>query len=144
MYKLRNLIFDCVNIDKIIVFLATWALVSIALLILSIVFKSQVVFGNMDIAGTMSAVVWSFVLTYLGKIAPQVLSRLELKVKDERYAMVVTTILLIPVIWLLKRLAVFTGVGISNNFFVLVVAIVASIVTFYSFKYSEHYLKKLQ
>ncbi len=144
LYYLRNLISSGVNTDKVIGFLATWALVSVVLLVLSAVFESQVVFGNMSVQGTVSAVLWSFVFTLIGKISPQLLARLELKVKDERYCMVVTAILLVPVIWLVKKFAVFTAVGVSNNIFVLITAIIVSLVVFYGLKYSDYYLKKIQ
>lgn len=132
------------NTDKVIVFLATWALVSVALLVLSVIFKSQVVFGNMGMSGPVSAVLWSFVFTFIGKISPGVLARLELKLKDERYCMVVNAIMLVPVVWLVKKFAVYSGVGISNNIFVLIIAIVVSVVAFFGFKYSDYYLKKIQ
>lgn len=132
------------NADKIIVFLATWSLVSLLVLVLSAILRSQVVFGNEDISGYLSAVVWSFLFTFVGQLSPRILSQIDLKLKDERYAMVVTAIALTPVIWLIKRFAIFTGLGISNNFFVLVLAIIAAVSTFYGSKYSSFYLKKLQ
>lgn len=129
--------------DKLLVFLSSWAMASIWVLVLSSIFKSQIVFGNMDVAGPMAAVVWSGLFTFLGYFSPRLASKLELKIKDERVNILITTILLIPVIWLVKKLAVFTGLGISNNLFVLLLAFSVSIVLFYSLKYSEQYLKKI-
>lgn len=130
--------------DKIIVFLVTWSLVSIVTLVSSAIFKFQIVLGNADISGSMAAVVWSLVFTYTCKNSPKILSKLELKIKDVRYSIIVSTVILLPLIWTIKKFAHLTGVGISNNLFVLILAVIISVTAFYSFKYSEFYLKKIQ
>lgn len=129
--------------DKLIIFLSSWALVSIWILVLSSVFKSQIVLGDINIAGPMAAVVWSAVFTLLGYFTPNVVSKLELKIKDERINILISGFILMPTIWIIKRFAIYTGLGVSNNLFVLIMAFSASIVVFYSLRYSEKYLKKI-
>ena len=70
-------------------------------------------------------------------------AKMELKFKEERIYIGLHAFLLIPFIWILKKLALFTGLGISNNFFILLVAIVVALAYFYSSKYSLKYLNKL-
>lgn len=131
------------DMDKSIVFLSTWIVNSITLLLLSGIFGGQIVLGNSTMAGAMSAVVCAFVFTLILYAAPFLTAKMELKFKEERVYIVLHAFLLIPFIWILKKLALFTGLGISNNFIILLVAIVVSLAFFYASKYSKKYLNKL-
>lgn len=129
--------------DKSIIFLGKWITSSITLLLLSEIFKKQIVLGNSTMAGAMSAVICSFIFTLILYAAPAVSGKIELKFKEERIYIVLYAFLLIPFIWILKKLSLYTGLGISNNFFILLVAFVISLAYFYTSKYSVKYLNKL-
>lgn len=130
--------------DKIIVFLATWSCVSIAALIASAALPSMVVFGNDRVSGYMSAVFWSLPFTIVAMLSPNLLKRLDLKLKDERYSIIVSVVIISPIIWVVKKFAIFTGLGISNNVFVVLLSIVVASIAFYAFKYTSRYLDKIQ
>ncbi len=131
------------NLDKSIAFLAEWITTSVALLLLSEIFKKQIVLGNSTIVGTMSAVICAFVFTVVVYFAPLVSTKMDLKFKDERICIILDALLLIPFIWILKKFALSTGLGISNNFIILFVAFIISLVCFYTSKYTVKYLGKL-
>lgn len=132
------------NLDKLIIFLSTWSLVSIALVFISFILKNQIVLGNINISGYVSAVSISLIVTILGLFAPTILKTVEPRIKDQRYSIVLMSVGLLPLIWLIKKLSIYTGLGISNNIFVLIVSVLLSTVAFYGFKYSSHYLSKIQ
>lgn len=129
--------------DKSIIFLTKWITVSITLLLLSEIFKKQIVLGNSTMPGAMSAVICSFVFTMALYAAPIISGKLELKFKEERIYIILYAFLLIPFIWIIKKLSLYTGLGISNNFFVLIITLFVSLAYFYTSKYSARYLNKL-
>lgn len=131
------------DMDKSIIFLTKWITGSTVLLLLSEIFKKQIVLGNSTMPGAMSAVICSFVFTMALYAAPIISGKLELKFKEERIYIVLYAFLLIPFIWIIKKLSLYTGLGISNNFFVLIVALCVSLAYFYTSKYSARYLNKL-
>lgn len=129
--------------DKLIVFLTEWVVDSVVLLLLSVVLSKQIVLGNSTMAGAMSAVICAFIITLVLYFAPFVAKRMDLKFKDERIFIILYVVLLIPFIWIIKKLSLITGMGLSNNLIILVVAFVISVVYFYISKYSVKYLNKL-
>lgn len=131
------------DIEKLIIFLTEWIASSITLLLLSEIFKKQIVLGNSTMAGAMSAVICSFIFTLVLYAAPFVTTKMELKFKEERIYIVLYAFLLVPFIWIIKKLSLFTGLGISNNFILLIVALVVSLVYFYTSKYTVKYSNKL-
>lgn len=131
------------DMDKSIIFLTKWIISSITLLLLSEIFKKQIVLGNATMAGAMSAVICSFIFTLILYAAPIVSGKMELKFKEERVYIVLYAFLLIPFIWIIKKLSLYTGLGISNNLFILLVAFIISLAYFYTSKYSVKYLDKL-
>jgi hypothetical protein len=131
------------DLDKSIIFLTLWIANSITLLLLSEIFKKQIVLGNSTIAGAMSAVVCSFIFTLVLYVAPHVTKRFELIFKEERIYIILNAFLLIPFVWISKKLSLQTGLGLSNNFIILIVVFALSLVYFYTAKYSLKYLNKL-
>ncbi len=131
------------DMDKSIVFLSSWIVNSVVLLLLSETFQKQIALGNSTIAGAMSAVICALVFTLILYAAPIITAKMELKFKEERIYIVLHAFLLIPFIWIMKKFALFTGLGISNNFIILLVAIMVSLAFFYATKYSTKFLAKL-
>lgn len=132
------------NTDKLIVFFATWASVSVLILVFSALSWSNIVLGNGDVEGSISAVVLGFLLTIVSMNSVKILNNAGLKIKDERFSILVAAGITTPIIWIVKKFAIYTGLGISNNIFVLVLAFVVSAAAYYGFKYFDFYLKKIQ
>ncbi len=68
---------------------------------------------------------------------------MELKLKDEKVTALAYFIADAIVLWIIKRFADITGLGISSILFVAVLAIFAAIVQVAVDKYSVKFLKKL-
>lgn len=132
------------NTDKLIVFFATWSLVSVLILAFSALSWSNVVLGNKDVEGSMSAFILGFLFSVISMNSGKILNNTGLKIKDERFGILLCAGLISPLIWVVKKFAIYTGLGISNNIFVLLLAIVAATGAYYGFKYFDFYLKKIQ
>ncbi len=68
--------------DKSIVFLSSWIVNSVVLLLLSETFQKQIALGNSTIAGAMSAVICALVFTLILYAAPIITAKMELKFKE--------------------------------------------------------------
>jgi len=133
-----------VNTDKLIVFFATWASVSVLILIFSALSWSNVVLGNGDVEGSMSAVALGFLFCIVSANSAKILKNTGLMIKDERFGILFCAGIITPLIWIIKKFAIYTGLGISNNIFVLILAIVVATGAYCGFKYFDFYLKKIQ
>lgn len=130
--------------DKTIIFLATWALVSLVFIAISGIFGSQIVLGSNFSSNYIIAVVLSFLFTLTGLLTPKYLKITDPRLKDERLSIIVMAILFSPFLWVVKKFASLTGLGISNNLFVLILAHCVSLAVYFGFKYGSVYLKKIQ
>ena len=134
------------GVDKLILFLVTWVANSVIILILSVIFRQIIVLGNANIAGPMASVIVAFILTTLLYNIPSAVAKSDLKLKDDRLLIFVEAAVLCPFVWILKRFALYSGLGISNlffNFFVLVLALSVSVVHFFTLKYASKLLAKI-
>ncbi|MEK7580878.1 MAG: hypothetical protein AAB512_01220 [Patescibacteria group bacterium] len=129
--------------DNLIVFLAKWAINSVVLLILSVIFRNFVVLGNASIAGHFVAVFVALILTALLSTVPVLIRKIDFKMKDERFLVLLSAIVLMPVLWAIKSLAIYTGLGIKNNVFVILISITVAIVQYFSAKYLKQVLQKI-
>lgn len=108
-----------------IAFLALWAINSLFLLILSTIFKNNVVLGNEKVPTALAAVIAGFVICVLTFMTKPILKKIGFSTFDENLSLLVYLAVSFVGVWVLKRLANLTGLGISNLLFVLVVAIVS-------------------
>ena len=95
-------------------FLGIWIATSITALVLSYILGNNLVLGNASISQAFASVVFGLILTIVFFIVGPLSKKLDVKVKDERAWTAIFFVINIVIIWILKRLADFTGVGISN------------------------------
>ena len=122
-------------------FLGIWIATSITALVLSYILGNNLVLGNASISQAFASVVFGLILTIVFFIVGPLSKKLDVKVKDERAWTVIFFVINIVTIWILKRLADFTGVGISNILIVLVVGALVTVVERFLDKYGDKFLK---
>ncbi len=109
---------------KQVAFLGMWLGNTVIFLLASAVFGNNVVLGNERISGPLAAVVAGLILTVLTSLVPLVVAKSGHKIKDKNIWAGIFLVANIIIVWLIKRLAIVTGLGISNNFYVLILAVV--------------------
>lgn len=127
---------------KLIKFLAHWIVNTLVLLIFSALFPNNIVLGNAAITKPMSSVLVGFILAILILLIPRAAKNLQLKIKDEKVQAVIYLVFNLVALWILKRLADFTGIGISSILWVLILATFVSLIQVSVEKYSTQLLKK--
>jgi len=127
---------------RLVKFLALWVLNSISLAVLSQIFSSSIVLGNAVLSRGLASVFSAFLMTIIFFLVPASAEKAEIKVKDGRLWIVLDFVALVIGIWIVKRLSVLTGLGISNILFVILVAALVTILDFGVDKYSDKLLKK--
>lgn len=127
---------------KLIKFLGTWVVNSILLVVISQIFKNSVVIGNEALSKGMAAVFAGFLITIVFFLVPVAVEKSGTKIKDYKLWVVLDFVALIIGVWVVKRLSVLTGLGIVNILFVLVVAMLVTLLDFSVDKYSDNLLKK--
>lgn len=120
--------------EKLIRFLSLWIVNSVVLNIATLVSGGNVVLGTDKISKSMAAVVVGLVLTGLSYAVPKLVSRLDFKLKNEYSWQLIFFAANFIVIWVIKRFALITGLGISNNLFVLILAVAVTIVQWKALK----------
>lgn len=132
------------NQKKIVKFLGFWGVNIMLLSIFSTIFAGDVVLGNAYIVKPVATIVNSLFLAIAIYLVPEALKKLDLKIKvsDEKVLVVGYFLANFALLWILKRLAVITGIGMTSLLNVLVVAIVLAILQIGIEKYSAKLLKK--
>ncbi len=123
-------------------FLMLWASITLISLILSVILGKNIVLGNMNITKPVSGLILGFVLTVTFFAVGPIISKIDIKVKDERIWVVIFFIANAFVIWVLKRLASITSIGISSIFYVFIVAAVVTLVQKIVDKYNQKIFAK--
>jgi len=107
---------------KLVNFLIIWVVNTIILLIFSAIFLNSVVLGNDKLAKPMAAVLSGLLITVVLYIVPSILEKLEFKIKDEKIVMGAYFAASCVGIWIIKRFAIISGLGVSNILWVLILA----------------------
>jgi len=128
--------------EKLIKFLILWTVNTLLLLIFAALFANDIVLGNAVMTKPMASVLVGLILTILISLVPKVAKKYDVKIKDEKIQTSVYFFVDLVSIWILKRLADFTGLGISNILWVLILAIIVALVQVGVEKYSTQLLKK--
>lgn len=118
----------------LIKFLSFWIANAIVLLFVSAVFGNNVVLGNDKLSSSMAAVLSAFVLTSLGHFVPNLVEKLDFKIKNEYAWQGVYLVGNVIIIWIVKRFAQLTGFGVANNFYVIIIAAIVTLVHWAIFK----------
>jgi len=107
-----------VDQKKLIQFLAFWAVNAIVLIVSSWLF---------NVPASLAALSSGLILTVVNYLVPQALKKADIKVKNENLLGPIYLGVNTAVVWVLKRLAFFTGLGISSIFFVIITAIILTV-----------------
>ena len=113
--------------SKIVKFLSLWVINSVLLLLCSAILKSGIVLGNDKVNGSLAAVFSGLFLTLTPFIAHLILGKYIYKIRDLRIESVFLIAVNSVVIWVIKRFALTTGLGVSN---ILLVGFLAVLATF--------------
>lgn len=127
---------------ELLKFLGYWVVNSVVLLLLATLFADSVVLGNDKLTRPLAGVVSGLILTGVLYLVPWGLTKSGLKIKRQEYWPVIFFIANVVVIWIIKRLAIITGLGISNVLWVLVVSVVVTIFEWVVGEVSKSILKK--
>lgn len=111
------------NNKKIVEFLSFFVANSVVLVVFSLILANNVVLGSANVNKFVAAFVAGLLITAFDYIVVEVVSRSGQKIKDEKAWTGIFFVTNVLVLWFIKRLAELTGVGISNNFFLLLVAL---------------------
>ena len=113
---------------KAVSFLTFWVVNTVVLLLANAIFGSNVAVGNQSISTGLSAIFAGLVLTALIPLAPKAVEQTGFKIKNQNVWPVIFLSLNIVTLWILKRLAVVTGLGIASILWVIILAIVITFV----------------
>lgn len=125
-------------------FLGFWIVSVLILVVFSNIYLDDVVLGNISITTPAATLLNGLILALAIYLVPSVVNKLDLKLKvsDEKVLLVGYFLTNVVALWVLKRLADFTGLGISSILHVLVVAVVMSLMQVGVKRYSSKLLKK--
>ena len=112
---------------KAVNFLSFWVANTIVLLLAAAVLGSNVVLGNDKLSGPLAAVISGFILTLLIYLVPLAVKSSGYKIKNENIWPAIFFVANFVLIWVIKRLAIVTALGISSILWVLVVALVVTL-----------------
>jgi len=113
---------------KAVSFLTFWVVNTVVLLGANAIFGGNVVVGNQSISTGLSAIFAGLILTALIHLAPIAVEKNGYKIKNQNVWPAIFLASNIVVLWILKRLAMVTGFGISSILWVLILAIVITFV----------------
>ena len=133
-----------INQKLVLRFLILWIVNSLLLVILSTVFATNVVLGTLNLPKPTASVLVGLILTLLVYSVPWIAKKTQVKLKDDNVTALAYFVVNAIGLWVIKRFADFTGLGLSSILFVLICALVVSIVEVGVDKYSSVYLKKFQ
>ena len=112
---------------KAVNFLSFWVANSVVLLLAAAVLGSNVVLGNDKLSGPLAAVISGFILTLLIYLVPLAVERSGYKIKNENIWPAIFFVANAVIIWVIKRLAIVTALGISSILWVVVLTIVVTL-----------------
>lgn len=126
---------------KLVKYLGTWVFLAIGLLIASKIFPNSIVLGNASLTSAMAGIINSLILVLLLSGMPSVVEKMELRIKDERFSWTIFFFGNLILIWILKRLATITGIGIASIYFVILLALFVTVLEMVADKYGSNLLK---
>lgn len=130
------------NQKMLVSFLGFWVANAVAFLVLSMILPGNVVLGNDKITAPMAAVLSGLILTIIQFLVQPALEKsgfleslrsssgdsriVGLRIKNQNVWPAIYLVVNFIGIWVIKRLAQVTGLGISSFLFVLIAAIVVT------------------
>jgi len=106
------------NQNQILNFIGFWLTASALIFIGSVVLPANIVLGNDKVGGLIAVLAAGFILVAINYIVIALLSNMKVKIKNEYAWPLMFFAVNGVIIWLVKRLADITGVGISSFIYV--------------------------
>ena len=116
------------NQKQLVNFLSFWVANTVVILVSAAVFAGNVVLGNDKVSSSMAAIIAGLVLTLIVTFTPQVVEKSGFKLKDDKLWALIFLAVNFVGLWVVKRLAVLTGLGISSILWVLILAAIITLV----------------
>lgn len=107
---------------KLIQVLAVWVVNAIVLLVSASIFPGNVVLGNATVTKPLAGVLGGLVLTLVIYLVIPLVAKIDFKIKNENAWYGIFYVGNFLVVWIIKRFADFTGLGVSSILFVIFVA----------------------
>ncbi len=114
--------------QKLISFFSLWIANSLVFLVASLILTGNVVLGNDKVSMPMAAVIAGFVLTTLMLVVEPVVKKSGYKVTNQNIWGLIYLVYNVAALWLLKKFALVLGLGISSLVWVVVIAVVLTLV----------------
>lgn len=111
----------------LVIFLSIWVLNSLLFVLFAQFMGGKLVLGNDRVVMPMAALIAGFLLTLATFTVEPILKKGGSTIKDKRLMAVFYFVANFAGIWVIKRLERITGVGISGNLYVGIVAVVATL-----------------
>ena len=109
---------------RAVAFLTFWVVNTVVILIAGTIFGGNVVVGNISISTGLSAIFAGLILTALIPLTPIAVEKAGYKIKNQNIWPVIFFASNLVVLWILKRLAMVTGLGISSILWVIILAVI--------------------
>ena len=107
-----------INQKLVLRFLILWIVNSLLLVILSTVFATNVVLGTLNLPKPTASVLVGLILTLLVYSVPWIAKKTQVKLKDDNVTALAYFVITVIGLWVIKRSAEFTGLGLSSILFV--------------------------
>lgn len=114
--------------QKLINFFAFWIANSLVFFAASLIFVGKVVLGNDKVSMPMAAVIAGFVLTVLLTLVAPIVDRTGYKPRNQQALGLVYLVANLVIIWVIKRFALFLGLGVSSIVYVVILGVVLTLV----------------
>ena len=111
------------NQTQIINFLGFWAAGSISIYALSLILPANIVLGNDKVSPLVAVLTAGFILVAVDYIVIGILQNLKVKIKNEYAWPLMFFFVNGIIIWIIKRLADITGVGVSSFVYVAILSL---------------------
>lgn len=116
------------NQKKLVNILSFWVANSVTILISAAVLKGNVVLGNDKVSPSLASVIAGLILTLIVTFTPQFVEKSGFKIKDDKLWALIFLAVNFVGLWIIKRLAILTGLGISSILWVLILAVALTLV----------------
>ena len=116
--------------SMVVQFLSLWVVNAVILLVLSALVGANIVLGTANLSAPLASVISGLILTVVAFIVPMVIDKAGLTktVGKNEYAWAgIYLATYFVAVWVVKRFAEVTGLGVSNLLYVLILAVVLTL-----------------
>lgn len=110
--------------------ISLWLVNLLVIYFASLFYSQDIVLGNAVLPNWIALVIVSLILTLILAQVKPVIIALKLKSTNKLTRGIISGVVNIVVLWLLARMAIYTGFGVSSVFVVLILGIVLEIVQY--------------